>query len=116
MYSRHSLHLHFAGQAGHAWSAHGAGDAAYLAIGLLEQPPGIHQRDPEIMLSAGIAHHEQVVGNTALLYLLLPHLRPECRSVVDVAQQGRLGADLRSGFADTLDCLGNCRRVHLPGM
>ena len=53
------------------------------------------QRHLEVMLRTGVPFHEHVVGNRPEGHLTAPHLGPHLGIVVDVANNGRLGADHR---------------------
>ncbi len=93
LYLAYAYDVHFARPGGHRGAAHGAGYAADLLVGIAEDVPGALQWHGEVVLCPGIACDEEVVGDAAERYLLLPHAGPGGSRVVDLAHHRRLGAD-----------------------
>ena len=68
------------------------------------------------MLGAGITHYEHIVGYHTQGHLPAPHGRPDVRIIIDMAQDRRLGTDLRTGTANPADRLGQYFGLKLIGM
>src|SRR5690606_27520214 len=64
----------------------------HLAEGLAEDPVGARQGYLEVALRSRVALHEHVVGDRSQANLEPPHVGPDRRVVVHVADQGRLAA------------------------
>ena len=60
----------------------------------------LFQADSEIGLCPGIPGHKHIVRNHSQINLYSPHPGPDRRIVVDIPEQGRLGADLGTGISD----------------
>jgi len=112
----HPVDAHLARRGRHRRAADGPGQAGNALVSLAEDVVPAGQRHREVVLRAGVALDEHVVGDHAHPDLRSPHLAPGRRVVVDRPDQRGLGADHRAGVPDPAHRLGQHRRLELARM
>src|SRR5690554_1307852 len=109
----HALNFDLSGAGAHRGPTHRASkprDARHRAsVDIV----GARERHLEIMLRAGISLDEHIIRDEAKPDLLTPHLGPNIRVIVDIADERGLGADHDTRAAESADRLADDRRRHL---
>ena len=100
IYLCHSVDDDLSGSSGHGGSADGASQSGDPLVGGAKDLGGSGQGDFEVVLGARIPLHEHVVGNGSQLHLDPPQIGPDVGVVIDVADEGSLAANGRSGRQD----------------